>query len=171
MLVVPEPDVVEAEPEVVDEVEVVEAPRLRDRLGKTRAAFVRSLAAVRGRGAIDDETWDELEETLLLADVGLPTTDAPARQPARAGAEPSGSPKPTRSIDALHEELVALLDESGDRTLVTTAGEPNVWMFVGVNGVGQDHDHRQGRAARDRRRPQASCSPPPTRSAPPPPSS
>jgi len=34
-------------------------------------------------------------------------------------------------------ELVALLDESGDRSLTANAGEPNVWMFVGVNGVGK----------------------------------
>ena len=136
VLVVPEPVVEEAEPEVVDEVEVVEAPRLRDRLGKTRAAFVRSLAAVRGRGAIDDDTWEELEETLLLADVGLPTTTR-LLDSLRERARSQRISEADALVDALHVELVALLDESGDRTLVTTAGEPNVWMFVGVNGVGK----------------------------------
>ncbi len=87
------PEVEVVEPEVAPEVEVVEAPeapveapaeveappRCADRLGKTRAAFVRSIAAVRGRGTVDDETWDELEETLLLADVGTADDHAGAR--------------------------------------------------------------------------------------------
>jgi fused signal recognition particle receptor len=114
----------------------VEAPRLRDRLGKTRAAFVRSLAAVRGRGTVDDDTWEELEETLLLADVGLPTTTR-LLDNLRERARTQRISEADALVDALHVELVALLDESGDRTLTTNAGEPNVWMFVGVNGVGK----------------------------------
>jgi fused signal recognition particle receptor len=137
VLVVPEVEVEpEVEPEVLEEVEVVEAPRLRDRLGKTRAAFVRSLTSVRGRGTVDGETWDELEETLLLADVGLPTTTR-LLDSLRERARSQRISDAGALVDALHVELVALLDESGDRTLVTTAGEPNVWMFVGVNGVGK----------------------------------
>jgi fused signal recognition particle receptor len=110
-----------------------EAPRLRDRLGKTRAAFVR----LRGRSAIDDDTWDDLEDTLLLADVGMSTTErilGDVRDRARA--------EKVVDIDALlgllHAELVALLDD-GDkqRTLAANGDEPNVWMFVGVNGVGK----------------------------------
>ena len=127
----PEPEGVESKPEAE-----VEAPRLRDRLGKTRAAFVRSLAAVRGRGTVDDDTWDELEETLLLADVGLPTTTR-LLDSLRERARSERISEADALVDALHVELVALLDESGDRTLTTNAGEPNVWMFVGVNGVGK----------------------------------
>jgi fused signal recognition particle receptor len=129
-----EPEVVE-EPDLLVEPEV-EAPTLRDRLGKTRAAFVRSLAAVRGRGNVDDDTWDELEETLLLADVGLPTTtrvlDA-VRDRARAERVTDAG----AVVTVLRDELVDLLDATGDRTLTANAGEPNVWMFVGVNGVGK----------------------------------
>ena len=55
------------------EPEVVERPRLRDRLGRTRSAFSGAFGRMRGR-KIDDETWDELEEALLLADVGMLTT-------------------------------------------------------------------------------------------------
>src|SRR5438105_291246 len=50
--------------EIESNVEVTEAPRLRDRLGKTRAAFSR----LRVRTLVDEETMEELEETLLLAD-------------------------------------------------------------------------------------------------------
>src|SRR6266516_353038 len=49
-------------------------PRLRDRLGKTRAALTRSLGALTGRRALDDEAWDSVEEALLVADVGVATT-------------------------------------------------------------------------------------------------
>jgi len=117
-----------AEPEV----EQRETVRLRDRLGKSRAAF----AKLRGR-RIDDDTWEDLEDTLLLADVGMPTTErilGDVRERAKA--------EKTSDTDALmallHAELVALLDD-GDktRTLTQVPHEPNVWMFVGVNGVGK----------------------------------
>jgi fused signal recognition particle receptor len=123
----------EAEPEPEEQEPEDQERRLRDRLGKTRAAFSR----LRGRGKLDDETWDELEDTLLLADVGMPTTErilGDVRERARV--------ERTADSDALmgllHGELVALLDD-GDksRTLTATPGEPNVWMFVGVNGVGK----------------------------------
>jgi fused signal recognition particle receptor len=114
-------------------VEVEPAPELKERLSKTRAAF----AKLRGRNRIDDETWEDLEDTLLLADVGMQVTERilnDVRERARA--------ERTADSDALmallHTELVALLDD-GDKTraLVHSAGEPNVWMFVGVNGVGK----------------------------------
>jgi fused signal recognition particle receptor len=114
------------------EAPVRERPRLRDRLGKTRAAFT---GAITRRGKIDPETWDELEEALLLADVGMPTTQRILDDvKARAAAE-----KVTDSEDLLgllKAELNLLL-EPGDRELHSTPGELNVWMFVGVNGVGK----------------------------------
>src|SRR4051812_23927826 len=58
-------------PPVVEAPPIVEAPpkrpTLRDRLSKARATF----AGFLGRSAIDDETWDELEEALIRADVGV----------------------------------------------------------------------------------------------------
>ncbi|MFI5045687.1 MAG: signal recognition particle-docking protein FtsY, partial [Acidimicrobiia bacterium] len=112
------------------------APRLRDRLGRTRGAFMRSLAAIRGRGSIDDATWTELEETLLLADVGLPTTELVlARLRERARADRIADAETL--IGALRDELVAQLELTGERSLTLAPGERNVWMFVGVNGVGK----------------------------------
>ncbi len=119
---------------------------------------------------IDDETWDDLEDTLLLADVGVPTTErilGDVRERARA--------ERTSDTDALmgllHAELVALL-EDGDktRTLAATDGEPNVWMFVGVNGVGKTTTIAKV-AQRETEADGASCSPRATRSVPRPPSS
>jgi fused signal recognition particle receptor len=131
--VVPEELVVE-EPLGVEEVGA--PPRLRDRLGRTRGVFLRSLAAVRGRGSIDDATWEELEETLLLADVGLPTTERLLER-LRARARTERITDPDTLLHALRDELVTLLETTGERDLAATTGEPNVWMFVGVNGVGK----------------------------------
>jgi fused signal recognition particle receptor len=112
--------------------EVRERPRLRDRLGKTRATLA---GAFTRRGKFDDETWDELEEALLLADVGLPTTQRILEDvKARAAAEKAADEGAV--LDLLKAELKALL-EPGDRSLTVAPGELNVWMFVGVNGVGK----------------------------------
>ncbi len=126
----PPPEV--AEPEVA-EPEV--RPRLRDRLGKTRASFSGALSGITRRAKVDQETWDELEEALILADVGVPTTDriltdVKARVAQERITDPDGV------LGLLKAELALLLAD-GDRTLVSTAGETNVWMFVGVNGVGK----------------------------------
>jgi len=117
----------------VEQGEEEELPPLRDRLGKTRAAF----AKLRGRGRIDDETWDDLEDTLLLADVGMPVTERILGD-VRERARESKAADSDALMGLLHTELVALLDD-GDksRAMTRVADEPNVWMFVGVNGVGK----------------------------------
>ncbi len=116
--------------------EVAAPPALRERMGKTRAAFTRSLAAVRGRGSVDDDAWEELEETLLLADVGLPTTTR-VLDDLRERVRRERLADADALVAALQTELVTLLEETGDRALAITPNEPNVWMFVGVNGVGK----------------------------------
>jgi fused signal recognition particle receptor len=127
------PVVAEPEPATPEPARV--KPRLRDRLGKTRAVFAGALGALRGGGSIDDDTWDELEEALILADVGVPTTtrildDVKARVATEKITTVDGV------AEVLRGELASLL-EVGDRTLACPAGETNVWMFVGVNGVGK----------------------------------
>ena len=74
--VVEEPEPVVEAPPVVEEAEpvVIEKPRLRDGLAKARTAFTGAFVSVRSRSAIDDETWDELEEALIRADVGVGVT-------------------------------------------------------------------------------------------------
>lgn len=127
----PTPAPVEEAPPPVAPPPVVGKPRLRDRLGKTRAVF----AGLRGRSAVDDATWDELEETLLLADVGVATSTSVAeRLRARARAERIASPD--QLVAALRDELLGIL-QADDRSLRAPAGKLSVWMFVGVNGVGK----------------------------------
>ena len=141
------PKPAEAEVEVapaVDEVAEVEAPaeapRLRDRMGKTRATFAGLVGTFRRGGKIDDESWDELEETLLLADVGMTTTEAIVTS-VRARAEASTADAAALP-DLLRDELTERLNggpdgADRDRRLHHAASGPTVWMLVGVNGVGK----------------------------------
>ena len=118
------------------EPEVVERPRLRDRLARTRGTFSGAFGRMRGH-KIDDETWDELEESLLLADVGMVTTTR-LLDALRSRAKEESVTEPDALIALLWDEVVALLaGDAGDRALHMRADEPNVWMFVGVNGVGK----------------------------------
>src|SRR4051794_28164368 len=130
-VVAPEEPEVEPEPEPVERVK----PRLRDRLGKTRAAFAGAFTGIAGRGKVDDETWDELEEALILADVGVPTTTK-VIEAVRERAKAEKAADPQRVIELLREELVTLLS-GADRVLHYGDAKPSVWMFVGVNGVGK----------------------------------
>jgi fused signal recognition particle receptor len=122
---------------VIEEVELEELvkPRLRDRLGRTRSAFTGYLRSMRGR-KIDDATWDELEEALLLADVGVPTSQR-LLDAVRDRAKVEDATDADALVGLLRAEIVDLLEDTPDRTLHATPAEANVWMFVGVNGVGK----------------------------------
>ncbi|MET0908709.1 MAG: signaling recognition particle receptor family protein, partial [Ilumatobacteraceae bacterium] len=139
-----EPTVVEptvVEPTVVEpDVAVVEAPpaSLRDRLAKARSTFTGVFAGVLGRGAINEETFDDLEEALLRADVGVGVTQQ-LIDGLRTRVASKEITEPQLLLDALQAEMTARLEPS-DRSLAFVDGEPgcpNVWMFVGVNGVGK----------------------------------
>jgi fused signal recognition particle receptor len=129
---VPPPDL--AEPEAPPEPEVLERPRLRDRLGKARGLFAGYLGSVRSREKVDEETWEELEEALILADVGIDLTTAVLER-VRGRARSEGLSSPDEVLAALKADLVGVLH--GDRTLHREADGTNVWLFVGVNGVGK----------------------------------
>ena len=139
----PQPDVVPdlrpiATPEELEQLleePVREKPRLRDRLGRTRAALAGAFAGLRGR-QIDDETWDDLEDAMLLADVGLPTTQR-ILDAVRARAKDDKIADASGLVDLVQDEVVSILDGEVDRDLHAVAGDTNVWMFVGVNGVGK----------------------------------
>ena len=110
-------------------------PRLRDRLGKTRAALSRSLGALTGRRTIDDEAWDTIEEALLVADVGVPTTSRLLDE-LRERATAVRVDDPEQLVRLLRSEIVD--DLSGvDRSLHHAPAGPTVWLFVGVNGTGK----------------------------------
>jgi fused signal recognition particle receptor len=113
----------------------VEAPNVRERAGRTRSLFVNAFQSIRSRN-VDASTWDELEETLLLADIGIGLATRlldPLRQSVKDGDLRSGD----EVIQALRTAMTAQL-ASTDRALhLDAAVTPNVWLFVGVNGVGK----------------------------------
>jgi fused signal recognition particle receptor len=129
-------DSTSAAPEEVDvEVEEVEAaPRFRDRLGRARALFSGYIGSVRSRGRIDDDAWDELEEALILADVGA-TLTAEILEGLRARVKQEGINEPDLLVEALKTGLVATL--AGDTQLHFADDGTTVWLMVGVNGVGK----------------------------------
>ena len=113
----------------------VERPALRDRLGKARGLLAGYLNAVVSRTGIDQETWDELEEGLLRADVGVATTTA-LLVDLRAKVKAEGINDSGQLVDALKADVAARLAPF-DRTLRYADEAPSVWLFVGVNGVGK----------------------------------
>jgi fused signal recognition particle receptor len=135
-----EAEVLEA-PEVVEEAPPVEVARpatLRERMSKARSALAGAFAGVLGRSGITDETWDDLEEALLRADVGVAVTDA-LLDDLKARVKAKEITEPGALLDALQGDMAARL-AGADRTLHFAdgdAGSPNVWLFVGVNGVGK----------------------------------
>ncbi len=121
---------------VVSEGTVVEAerPRIRDRMARARTLLSGYLGSVRSRGKIDDSTWEELEEALILADVGVLATTRlldGLRLKVKAGEVTEAE----SLIAALRRDLVELL--AGDRELRMAPEGTTVWLFVGVNGVGK----------------------------------
>ena len=131
-------EIEEFEAETATEPEVLERPRFRDRVAKARATFSGAFGGVRGRAGITAESWDELEEALLRADVGLRVTNG-LLEPLRARVKSKEITDPDALLTALQGEMKARLADS-DRSLrlEDRAGAgPNVWLFVGVNGVGK----------------------------------
>jgi fused signal recognition particle receptor len=120
------------EPEV--EAELVK-PKFRDRLGKARGALGGYFGGVLGRSTIDQTTWDDLEEALIVADVG-PGTTTEVLDDLKLRVKSEAIKTPEVLMEALRSDLKKRL-APGDRTLRFDPGVTNVWLFVGVNGVGK----------------------------------
>ncbi|NMR19603.1 signal recognition particle-docking protein FtsY [Cellulomonas fimi] len=147
---VTEPDVVvpDTPAELAPELEVPEAvggrlARLRGRLARSGSPLGARLLAVLSRDHLTEDDWDELEETLLLADVGAGPTGE-LIDALRTEVRVRGIQDPAAARALLREQLVALVDPSLDRSLATQPvvgddGEPRpaVVLVVGVNGTGK----------------------------------
>ncbi len=124
----------------------------RSRLGKARGLLSGYVGAVRSRGRIDATTWDELEEALIRADVGVAATDRLLGD-LRSRVKSGEIGDPDALVDALKADLVAMLSTADASLAVPGAGTADtgpddtesagpdspvdVWLFVGVNGVGK----------------------------------
>jgi fused signal recognition particle receptor len=110
-------------------------PRFRDRIGRARSTISGYLGSIVARSGIDDETWEELEEALIRADVGVRTTAA-ILDDLRHEVKEKGITEPEALLQQLKGDLKVRL-AGGDRRLRLDPGATNVWLFVGVNGVGK----------------------------------
>jgi fused signal recognition particle receptor len=112
--------------------------RLRARLARSQSALGRGLLSVLSRENLDDEAWEEVEEALLTADVGVkPTTEIVERLRTRTKVLGTRSQGELRAL--LADELVTALQPDMDRTLHATpsADRPAIVLVVGVNGTGK----------------------------------
>lgn len=109
--------------------------RFRDRLGKARSGMAGYLGSILSRSGIDTETWEDLEEALIRADVGVgPATEM--LDAVRGRVKEKGIEAPDALLEELKAEMKARL-QVDDRSLRADEGRTNVWLFVGVNGVGK----------------------------------
>jgi len=112
--------------------------RLRDRLARSQSSMGSVLLGLLSRDRLDDDTWDEIEEVLITADVGV----VPARQivdDLRTKVKVLGVRDVDQVRELLRTELIGQIGEDLDRTLNEEkhSGAPAVWMMVGVNGTGK----------------------------------
>ena len=112
--------------------------RLRARLARSQGSLGSALLSLLSRDRLDEETWDEIEEVLITADVGV----APARvmvDDLRTKVKVLGARGPAEVRALLRAELIGQVGEDDDRSLRTTPhhGLPAVVLMVGVNGTGK----------------------------------
>ncbi len=128
---------VEEEPEREAEPDPESTPVKKARFSKAAGLFVGTFSGVRAREKITDDTWDEIEETLLRADVGLGVTTV-LLDSLRGRVNKHDISTPHELIDALQADMAAQLSaNSRELRFDSSVTLPNIWLFVGVNGVGK----------------------------------
>lgn len=140
---IPEPEV-KPEPEVEQEYDVPEAPksrlqRLKAKLSKSSNPFGKALFSILTKDNLTEADWEEIEDTLLLADVG---TDASMDlvDDLRADARVTGEKNADAIREMLRAKLMELVNIDADRSLAATredAKKPGVIIMTGVNGSGK----------------------------------
>lgn len=144
-----EPTVEEAAPAPEASASSIERPeplrgrmeRLRERLASS-GSLGRAILGVLSRGQLGAADWEEIEESLLIADLGLEATDTLMEALKRRVAVESVTDE-ARIREILREELLALVDPDMDRSMnlecpqVDGSTKPAVVLMVGVNGTGK----------------------------------
>lgn len=135
---VEEPPAVEAPEIEIPEPTAGRLVRLRARLSRSQTALGKGLLTLLSREHLDDETWEEIEDTLLTADVGVqPTTELVDRLRERVKVLGTRTPEELRGL--LRDELLKLVGTDVDREVKTEPADrkPGIVMVVGVNGTGK----------------------------------
>ncbi|MET8064861.1 signal recognition particle-docking protein FtsY [Micromonospora sp. NPDC005211] len=129
---------VEAPPVEVPEPTAGRLVRLRSRLSRSQNIFGKGLLGLLSRDRLDEDTWEEIEDSLITADVGIDATrDIVDRLRERTRVLGTSTGEELRAL--LAAELVNALDPTLDRSLRTAPkeGVPAVVLVVGVNGAGK----------------------------------
>nr|WP_207384092.1 signal recognition particle-docking protein FtsY [Mycolicibacterium komanii]CRL77595.1 signal recognition particle-docking protein FtsY [Mycolicibacterium komanii] len=134
-----EPAPAESAP-VLDEIAPTEGrlERLRGRLAKSQNTLGRSMLGLLGGGDLDDESWEEVEDTLLIADLGPVVTESVVAA-LRARMASSRVRTESDAREVLREVLIDELQPDLDRSIKALPHEdkPSVLLVVGVNGTGK----------------------------------
>ena len=140
----PEPEpVVEAPAPAVEELEEI-APtagrlnRLRGRLSRSQNVFGQSLLGLLGAATLDEDSWIDIEDTLLLADLGAGAA-AEITERLRAEVAAHGVADAAGARALLRRVLVDAVGTTADRSIKALPhdGRPSVLLIVGVNGTGK----------------------------------
>lgn len=111
--------------------------RLRGRLARSNNVFGKSLLALLSGGTLDESVWEDIEATLLGADLGVSATQE-LMSDLKVRIASNSQPSPEYIREALHSALSELVDPSMDRSLaLPPADRPAVVLVVGVNGTGK----------------------------------
>ena len=112
--------------------------RLRGRLSRSQGAIGKSMLGLLGAGDLDEESWEEIEDTLVMADLGSATTEAVIeRLRTELATNPVRNADDARAL--LRRVLVEQLHPEFDRSIraLPHADTPAVVLVVGVNGTGK----------------------------------
>ncbi|PXY87839.1 signal recognition particle-docking protein FtsY [Bifidobacterium asteroides] len=113
--------------------------RLKARLAKSPNPFGKALFAILTKDHLSESDWEDVEDTLLMADVGTEASEQLVKQ-LRDDARITGQKDPAAVRRGLRQRLIDLVDPNMDRTLVAArpqANRPSVIIMVGVNGTGK----------------------------------
>jgi fused signal recognition particle receptor len=131
------------EPAPTPTIERPEAPagrlkRLRARLARSNSALGQALLGLLSRGGLDEEAWEDVEDTLLASDLGVEATTELVES-LRAKVKVEGTTDEATVRSWLREDLLTLVDPSMDRAIASSRveGRPAVVLVVGVNGTGK----------------------------------
>jgi fused signal recognition particle receptor len=131
------------EPAPAPAIERPEAPagrlkRLRARLARSNSALGKALLGLLSRGGLDEQAWEDVEDTLLASDLGVEATTELVSS-LRAKVQVEGTTDEAMVRGWLREDLLALVDPSMERSIASsrTQGRPAVVLVVGVNGTGK----------------------------------
>lgn len=135
----PEPPAAPAAPDI-DAIAPTEGrlDRLRGRLAKSQNTLGRSMLGLLGGGDLDEESWEEIEDTLLIADLGPVVTESVvAALRVRMASSTVRTEADARAV--LRDVLIAELQTDLDRSIKALPHEdkPSVLLVVGVNGTGK----------------------------------